>query len=236
MILATGSNGLLGKELQQCWDPDFPVLWSTRTDMDIADPASVWSFLMEARPRTILHLAAWTDVAGAETNRTACWKVNVEGTRNLVQAAKFIGSRIIYVSTDYVFDGERGSYEPTDAPNPLNYYALTKLMGEGLVSTASSSLIVRTSFKKRVFEHPAACVDMWTSADYVDVIAPLLRDVVLGGYTGIYHLGTGRKSVLELARKRSPDVNGICRSDIKSVALPGDVSFGKTAHMDWPSF
>jgi len=235
MIIVTGSNGLLGRELQKCWGTDFPVIWSTRADMDLTDPAAVWAYLLETRPRTILHLAAWTDVAGAETNRERCWKVNVEGTRTLAQAAKFIGSRIIYISTDYVFDGDCGGYEPTDIPNPLNYYALTKLMGEGIVSTAASSLIIRTSFKKRVFEHTAACTDMFTSADYVDVIAPMLRDVVIGGYTGIYHLGTGRKSIFELARKRSPEVSRICRSDITSVTLPGDVSFGQLAHMNWPT-
>ena len=237
MIYITGAAGMLGVHLEQCgnWWGGEPVYWGTRKQMDITDPEQVWRELLDKRPRTILHLAAWTDVAGAEKNRQACWDVNVVGTRNIVQASKFIGARIVYVSTDYVFDGKDGGYNPLDPPNPINYYALTKLVGEQIVSSSSSSLIVRLSIKPFEWKHPAACTDMWTSADYVDVIAPKLKDVVASGITGIYHLGPGRKSIFELARQRRPDVKPILRSDIKSVALPEDVSFGDVVHVDWPS-
>jgi len=230
MILATGSNGLLGVELQNHLSAH-PVLWTTREDFDITDRDAVWKFFFEARPSIIFHMAAWTDVAGAETNKAACWNVNVNGTRNIVQAAKFIGARVVYISTDYVFDGELGRYNPLDAPNPVNYYALTKMVGEGLVSSSLSSLIIRTSFKPHTFNHPAACTDMWTSADYVDIIAPLVAKVAVLGYTGIYHVGTGRKSIFELAKRRTPLVKAITRESL-GVSLPRDVSFGRVVHCE----
>jgi dTDP-4-dehydrorhamnose reductase len=231
----TGSNGLLGTELKTHWQSyDDEALWTTRDDMDITNVEQVWRYLTSIDgPYTLVHMAAYTDVAKADTQRAQCMAVNYEGTANLVRVCRFTGAKIVYISTDYVFDGAEGGYAPGDAPNPVNYYAMTKLMGEAAVGTYRNSLIVRTSFKPKVFPHKGACEDMWTSADYVDVIASKLLDVIRGGYSGIYHLGTERKSVYNLAKRRNPDVTPILRSEIQWVNLPKDTSFGSVKHKDW---
>lgn len=226
-ILVTGANGRLGTELKKHLD----AVYTDINELDICDPTAVYEKLMETRAGTVLHLAAYTDVAGAERERQRAWDINVEGTQNIVRAAKFLGTKVIYMSTDYVFDGDRGGYEPWDAPNPTNYYGLTKMAGEAVVRAHLASLIVRTSFKDSEFPHPKVVDDLWTSADYVDVIAPKLVSIL--HYTGIYHLGTGRKSLADLIRQRNPDVGTMKRSDVKSVRLPRDVSFGPTLHIDW---
>ena len=176
-------------------------------------------------------LAEYTDVAQAEIDRQAAWDLNVVGTQNFARASKFLGAKLVYLSTDYVFDGVSGSYEPWDAPNPFNYYGVTKLAGECVARSAIASLIIRTSFQPSVFPHSRVVDDLWTSADYVDVIAKKLVDIL--PYTGIYHLGTGRKLLKDLIHQRNPDVETIRREDIKDVRLPWDVSFGKVPHMDW---
>lgn len=228
MIIATGGNGLLCTELKKYMD----ALWLTKQDLDITNDEQVWEVVMRERPRIILHTAAWTDVAGAESNRAECWNTNVHGTSNLVRAAKFVGAKLVYISTDYVFDGEQGGYKPTDTPNPVNYYALTKLVGEGAVYPYKNSLIIRTSFKPSTYLHPGACTDMWTSADYVDVIAAMMPNLITSWY-GVHHLGTSRKSVYDLVRQRNPDVRPITRADV-ATPLPKDVSFSaECPHMDW---
>lgn len=225
--LITGGNGLLGTELQKHMDGVF----LGTDELDVMDLKRVYDMMMKHRTGTILHLAAYTDVERAEVDRQAAWDFNVIGTQNFARASKFLGAKLVYLSTDYVFDGVSGSYEPWDAPNPFNYYGVTKLAGECVARSAIASLIIRTSFQPSVFPHSRVVDDLWTSADYVDVIAKKLVDIL--PYTGIYHLGTGRKLLKDLIHQRNPDVETIRREDIKDVRLPWDVSFGKVPHMDW---
>ena len=94
-----------------------------------------------------MHLAAWTDVDGCENDPEIARAVNVGGTRSVVNAAKGKGARVIYLSTDYVFDGRSDRpYREDDAPNPLSVYGETKLAGEELVATLDGSLIMRSSW------------------------------------------------------------------------------------------
>ena len=225
--LVTGGYGQLGTELQKHLEGTY----FSHDDLDVLDPKAVYEKFMLTGASRILHLAAYTDVGKAEVEKQEAWNLNVVGTQNVVRAAKFVGAKVVYLSTDYVFDGARGAYEPWDAPNPVNYYGLMKLMEEAVVRGMVSSLIVRTSFKAPTFPHPKVVEDLWTSADYVDVIAPMLVDIL--HFTGIHHLGTERKRLVDLVRQRNPDVGTIQRSDVKSVQLPRDVSFGSRPHLDW---
>ena len=228
-VLVTGGDGLLGTELKKHLD----AIYTDKADLDVLSLPQVFEAMLEHRPNVVLHLAAWTDVAGAETHRQEAWDLNVVSPQHLARAAKFTGAKVVYLSSDYVFDGQAGGYQPWDAPNPLNYYGLTKMAGECMVRSIPASLIIRTSFKPARFPHPKAVEDLWTCADYVDVIAPMIVDIL--GYTGIHHLGTEPKTVLDLVRQRTPDVGGMRREDIKSVRLPRDVTFGDCHHWDWES-
>jgi dTDP-4-dehydrorhamnose reductase len=114
-------------------------------DLDVTDRAAVSSAAEGAD--AIIHLAALTNVDGCEQDPARAFAVNAEGTRNVVEAAARHGARVIYISTDYVFDGaKRGEYAEEDPVGPVNAYGRTKLMGEGLVAGLPGSLIVRTSW------------------------------------------------------------------------------------------
>src|SRR5690606_24441774 len=143
--LLTGGGGRLGRELRLL----LPHLVApTRAELDVTDDASVARGFARLRPRLVVHCAAYTDVAGAEREREACWRVNVEGTRRLVAAARVAGARFLHVSTDYVFYGDRGGYREDDTPGPTrNYYALTKLVAEEAARGYDRALVVRTSFR-----------------------------------------------------------------------------------------
>lgn len=229
MILLTGGHGLLGPELQKLRD----YLAPEEHEMDVTDVAHVSQIVRGAKPDVIFHAAAYTNVAKAETEWKRCYEVNALGTRNMVAAAREVGATFVYMSTDYVFDGDLppGSpgYAPDDIPHPINWYSTTKLIGEIYTQAYPDHWIIRTSFKRSPWEHPKAVADMWTSGDYVDVIAPLI-DRTVGRIAArqalpgrIIHLGTGRKSILELARRRTPGIQAITRADV-SVRLPVDTS------------
>ena len=223
-ILLTGGNGRLGTELKALI-PGMVAPGSS--ELDITDLGSVLDVVRRERPDLIVHAAAYTNVGGAEKDREKCWAVNVEGTRHLAQAANEVGAKLLHVSTDYVFGGEQGNYRETDTPGPVvNYYSLTKLVAEEAARAATRHLIVRTSFRPREFAYPVAFSDVYTSQDYVDIIAP---EVALAAVHAleitdeVLHIATERKSVYELARRRNPGVQEGLKATA-TVKLPGDVS------------
>lgn len=229
MIFLTGGHGLLGPELRKLRDYYAPE----EHEMDITDLSQVLQFVKNAKPEFIYHCAAYTNVAKAETDWKRCYEVNALGTKNMVEAAREVGATFIYQSTDYVFDGDQApggtGYKPDDVPHPINWYSTTKLIGEVFTQAYPKYYIIRTSFKVSPWEHPKAVADMWTTADYVDVIAGLI-DKTIGRIIEsrplpgrIIHLGTPRKSILELARRRNPEIGSMMRADVP-VRLPVDTS------------
>ncbi len=153
-ILITGASGLLGNWIAKFASKDYIV---TPTDVvesplsnvikaDITDLAALQILFQSAKPNTVIHTASETNVDKCEIEKDRAWKINVEGTRNIVEACRQTNAKLIYISTDYVFDGEKGMYSEEDTPNPLNFYGLTKLEGERQASKSSPNMaILRTS-------------------------------------------------------------------------------------------
>lgn len=223
-ILLTGGNGRLGTELKALI-PGMVAPGSS--ELDITDLSGVLEVVRRERPGLIVHAAAYTNVGGAEKDREQCWAVNVTGTRHMAKAANEVGAKLLHISTDYVFDGEQGGYRESDTPGPVvNYYSLTKLVAEEAARAAREHLIVRTSFRPREFAYPVAFSDVYTSQDYVDIIAPQIALVArhaLNITDELLHVATERKSVYELARRRKPDVQEGLKASA-TVRLPADVS------------
>ena len=227
-ILLTGGSGRLGTELRtELRTLGVEVFAPPHAELDVTRLETVERALERYEPDVVVHAAAYTDVAGAETEREACWAINVGGTRNVVLALAGRGAKLVHVSTDYVFWGDKGGYAEGDTPGPVrNYYALSKLAAEEVARTRLDSLVIRTSFRPREWPYPVAFEDVYTSQDYVDVIAP--KVALVARYASsiphpILHIATERKSVYELARRRSPDVRSGSRKD-STVILPEDIS------------
>jgi len=223
-ILLTGGSGRLGTELRQLLPS---LIAPPSTTLDITVPTSIDQALQRYTPNLIIHAAAYTDVSGAENDKHKCWQVNVEGTRNLVRAALDHALPLIHISTDYVFYGDRGNYSEDDPPGPVrNFYALSKLVAEELVRLVPEHLVIRTSFRPREWAYPVAFDDVYTSQDYVDVIAPEVA-LAIEHFREIpfdtLHIATERKSVFELAQRRKPGVERGSKSSV-AVDLPDDIS------------
>ena len=223
-VLLSGGSGRLGSELLKLL-PN--VHAPSSRDLDITDPESVAGAVARYQPDLIVHAAAYTDVSGAETKQAECWQTNVGGTRNIVTAAYQRAIPVVHISTDYVFYGDRGNYKEDDPLGPVrNTYALSKLVAEEIVRLLPSHLVVRTSFRPREWPYPSAFDDVYTSQDYVDVIAPDIA-LAITQFENIpfntLHIATERKSVFDLARRRKPDVMRGSKRSVE-VALPDDIS------------
>lgn len=142
-ILITGCRGQLGRDLVEYLGPTRDIVGVDIGDFDITDYRAVNDAWARHEPTVVLHAAAYTDVDGCEDNRTVAMSVNGEGTANVAMACKRRKARLIYYSTDYVFDGTSGRpYAEEDIPNPLTVYGQSKLAGERAVVAASEDHVV----------------------------------------------------------------------------------------------
>ncbi|PGZ80224.1 dTDP-4-dehydrorhamnose reductase [Priestia megaterium] len=148
-ILITGSKGQLGQELvndlnETCWT----VKGLGREELDVTNYEEVEKILLSLQPDIIIHSAAYTQVDQAEADVERAFLVNGEGTKNIAKLASQIGAKMCYISTDYVFDGEKeGAYSINDTKNPQTVYGKSKLAGEQYIQEyCEKFFIVRTSW------------------------------------------------------------------------------------------
>lgn len=148
-ILLTGAGGQLGTDvvLAASGRGEIELIARTRDELDITKPADLEQ-IEEIAPDVIIHGAAFTAVDRCEEDPEAAHAVNAQGTNNLVHHARNADARVIYVSTDYVFDGSKSEpYVETDTPNPASVYGVSKLAGEAAVAELrDAGLVVRTSW------------------------------------------------------------------------------------------
>ena len=154
-ILVTGSNGLVGNAIHKLLNNSDHEHINTSWNLggiashviDITDNESIEKVVEEFRPDAIINSAAMANVDNCEVERDKCWKVNVEGVKNLVNTCDNYGIHLVHISTDYIFDGKKvgGIYTEDDEPSPQGFYAESKLAGEKVILSSSvSSSILRT--------------------------------------------------------------------------------------------
>jgi dTDP-4-dehydrorhamnose reductase len=224
-ILGTGLSGLVGSRVTQLLSSDFTFEnLSLETGIDITDKPSVTARLERSSAPWVFHMAAYTDVQGAEKNRDSAWKVNVLATENIAGECKKLGKKLLYIDTDYAFDGKKKSYTEEDEPNPLGWYAKTKTEGAkhvlaigGLVIRISNPYranpvgLPRRQAGKKDFVHKmlermrdgqqvAAPEDQLFAPTFIDDIAAALSVLVRLGASGIYHVVGSPLSPFEAAK------------------------------------
>ena len=205
-IAVTGAKGMLGKDFCNYLKQKnmIPVEWDL-PEMDITNINRTIKDIRDVKPNIIFHFAAYTDVDGAEHNKSQAYAINTLGTWAVAIAAKEIKAKLLYLSTDYVFDGKKESgYLESDTPNPINYYGLTKFLGEKqIIQHLKKYFIVRTSWlygkngknfvatilqNAKEKNHLEVVSDQIGSPTYTrDLCAPLFN-LVTSEHYGIYHL------------------------------------------------
>ncbi|MDD5429037.1 MAG: dTDP-4-dehydrorhamnose reductase, partial [Candidatus Omnitrophica bacterium] len=158
-ILIIGSGGMLGADLCEELGNGYDLVGSDLApakragatnfiECDITDKGSVKDVIDKVKPQIVIHAAAWTDVDGCERDREKAYRINASGTENVAVACKNAGAILIYISTDFVFDGKKKEpYTEEDKTGPLNIYAASKLAGEEAVrKNLKEYFILRTSW------------------------------------------------------------------------------------------
>lgn len=196
-ILFTGGGGLLGSEFKKIL-PD--IHYPPRKEFDVTKYSQMQQYLKVHPCDVIVHAAAFTSPPAVDKDPAKAVEVNIIGTSNVVRLCMQHGARLIYVSTDYVFKGDKGNYAETDPVYPVNKYAWSKLGGECAAAMYDKSLIVRTTFGPNVFPFEKAFIDQWTSRESVAAIAEKISKLVDTDVTGIIHVGGRRKTVFEYAK------------------------------------
>lgn len=204
-VLVTGANGQLGydvvKELQK---QNIECYGASRQDFDIVDFEATENFIKNYMPDAVIHCAAYTAVDKAEDEQGLCYLVNASATENIAEICKKINAKMLYISTDYVFDGTKDDfYEVDDKPNPINVYGKTKLLGEQAVQRILNKyFIVRISwvfgehgnnFVKTMLrlgkerKEINVVADQYGSPTYTADLAALLVEMIKTDKYGIYH-------------------------------------------------
>jgi len=222
-LLVTGSTGLVGAKVtilagkynfevyptHNRQDPLFP----NSTKLDITDRDATLDLVREIRPVAVINTAALTNVDYCETHKNEADQVNVEGVKNLSDAAADSNARLVHISTDSVFDGLHGNYSETDVPHPINHYSVTKLESEKAVARIKSHAIARPSViygwrasiqsssesakamnfamyvldKLRRGEKVRAVTDQYSSPTYADNLANALLLLATLTQNGVFH-------------------------------------------------
>lgn len=222
--LMTGGSGLLGGEMQRI-APD--LICPGSGEFNVADFPSMLAYVeqLDAKPAQILHAAAFTKTHEAPAKPAEAMDVNIIGTCNVAKLCHQLGMRLVYISTDYVFRGDKGNYAEDDEVLPSNVYAWSKLGGECAARMIPGSLIVRTSFGPEPFPFDKAFDDLWTSKIRVSELARRLLPVVESDLTGVLHIGSERRTILDYAVSIS---NGkqiqAAKSSESNLTFPGDTS------------
>lgn len=253
-ILLTGANGLLGSylvpelgrhghevmatgigpcrlQIQPEWGN---IVYRT---LDITDPGQVTREMESFCPQVIIHAAAHTQADFCEIHQVACWDVNVTATRFIIEAARKLNAFMVYVSTDFVFDGKAGPYKESDTPAPVNYYGCTKRVAEKAVmasgldwsiartvlvygktdSVARTTIISWVAEKLNKGEKIKVVSDQYRTPTYAGDLATGLRLIAEKKITGIFHLsGKELMTPFDMALKTA-DFLGLDKSLVEKV-------------------
>jgi dTDP-4-dehydrorhamnose reductase len=226
-FLVTGSAGLVGSQVIRdlsgshivfsCYS-NFQPESGTAIHLDLTNTKDILTVIEDTKPDVIVHLAAMTNVDQCEIEKDVALQINAKSTATLAKQATKYGAFLVYVSTDYVFDGEEGMKKESDVPNPIGYYGRSKLEGELAVQNLSSNWCIartstpygfhpkRKSFPLFVAENLVAqkvisvITDQYTSPTYVQNLSKMLIEIASRKIQGIFHLaGSTRISRYDMA-------------------------------------
>lgn len=214
-IIGLGLNGLVGSRITEILSDKYDFISLSRlTGTDITDSVSLTKIRDYPRANFVLHLAAKTDVDGCEKDKEQgmageAWKINVTGAKNVAEICKEVGKKMIYISTDFVFDGKKPegeSYTEEDIPDPLNWYGQTKYEGEKMIEQSGCSYAilriaypyrarfdVKKDFMRAILGHLQEGLEIKAVTDhifcptFIDNVARAIERIVKNDARGIYH-------------------------------------------------
>jgi dTDP-4-dehydrorhamnose reductase len=237
-VLVTGASGTVGRAVRECClsrgDLVFPY---DHLGLDVSNLDHVSQTLRQDLPDAVINCAAWTDVDGCETDHKRAFAANAVGPENLARASRELNLRLVTISTDYVFNGEKeGFYTQRDQPNPQSIYGASKLEGErGAQLAYARTIIVRTGFifgsggtnflstivkRARRGEKLNAIADAYGTPTYSRDLAVRLRELAQLDLPGTFHVVNAGEGVsYEVFARAALDLGGCPSTNLESVAM-----------------
>jgi len=263
-LLITGGSGFLGGHLvnQASGVWDVWTTWKTHritiegvqsVKLDISSEKAIQDLVEKLQPEVIIHTAAWSDLEKCEKDSERAFHINTTSTEIFAEVSKRTGSRLIFISSDMVFDGFRGNYKETDTANPINIYGKTKLTAEKFIETICTNYVIArsaliyghpftgsNSFSEKILNKISAgqtmplFTDQYRSPILVQNLAEALLELSHSDFCGMIHLGGKERTDRYTFGKYLTDIKGYSQDLLKPVPMstfkikaprPRDTSF-----------
>lgn len=215
-VLVIGKDGQLGSELIRLINGSKGTSRHDQTELflDLSNSYSIEDTIMKEMPDVVINAAAYTNVDGCEGNKKEAYTINGSAVGHMARACSVTGSYFIHISTDYVFDGEKGNYTEDDVPNPIDYYGMSKAIGEAYALSYDDSLVIRTSgvygikmnFPLYVVKTlreggTVSCIDSFYSPIHATLLAQAVIEIIDKRIYGILNVSGEKFSRFDFAQK-----------------------------------
>lgn len=221
-IFVTGGSGYLGKELVKYLSLTADVFAPNNTFCNILDENKLNKIISIVKPDYIIHLAAFVDTFGCENDIKKALNVNVIGTTNITKSCLHLNCKLIYISSEYVFSGNKGNYTTDDRLDPINVYGKTKAASEYIVSTHPNYQIIRAPFIRQIY--PKVFTDQYCSRYFLDEVVEKITKNIFNNPKKTVHIASERMSLYNLYLKKGIKAEPITMSKEQKKTLPKDTS------------
>jgi dTDP-4-dehydrorhamnose reductase len=215
-VLIIGKDGQVGSELLRIIENSKGTSRkeNSKIYLDLRNPNLIEDVILKEMPDIVVNTAALTNVDSCEDNKYDALLINGTAVKHMVRASSVVGAYFIHISTDYIFDGVKGNYSEEDVPNPINYYGLSKLIGESYALSYDDSLVIRTSgvygikmnfplYVMKTLQNNGTvnCIDSYYSPIHATMLAEAIKELIEKRQYGILNVSGERISRYDLAVK-----------------------------------
>ena len=225
-IVITGGSGRFGLILQKNYKSN-KLFYPNKSELNILSTKSIEKYLKKTKPKILIHLAALSRPMNIHDNNISrSIDLNIIGTANIVKICSKLNIKLIYFSTNYVYEGKMGNYKETDALLPINNYAWSKLGGESSVQMYKNSLILRICMTEEPFIHKTAFSDVQTNFIFHKEVANILFKIL--NYKGVMNIGGKIQSPYNFGQEYNKNLKKtLAKNKIKSFPLKPSMNISK---------
>ena len=225
-IVITGGSGRFGSVLQKKYQSN-KLFYPKKSQLNILSTKSIEKYLKKTKPKILIHLAALSRPMNIHDNDISkSIDLNIIGTANVVKICSKLKIKLIYFSTNYVYEGKKGNYKETDPVLPVNNYAWSKLGGESSVQMYKNSLILRVCMTEEPFVHKTAFSDIQTNFIFHKEVANILFKIL--NYQGIINIGGTIQSPYNFGKKYNKNLKKtLAKNKIKNFPLKPSMNISK---------
>jgi len=221
-IFVTGGSGHLGVKLVEYLSVNHDIFAPSSEECNLLNTLNLRRKIYLFKPDIVIHLAAFVDTFGCEEDIERALDTNVLGTLNLVEACMREDCKFVYLSSEYVFGGDKGNYTVDDRLDPINVYGKTKAAAEYIVSVLPNYQIIRAPFIKQVY--PKVFTDQYCSRHFLDEVVEKIAKNIFINDDKIVHIATEKLSLYELYQKKGIKAEPISRGLEHPGIIPKDTS------------